>query len=309
MANMYDPQLSRLIGAAIARLQNELTRTMPFSAQLALDWMQRLAGPARPRDYFQHPLAFPALLLPWWLEKKLRDAPDESLQADLVASTINGYYHIRLIDNLMDGNATVELNLLPALNFFHTQFQTPYQRHFEPGHPFWNFFETTWFHAADVTIQDARLTQIDEAQFQQVAAQKICAAKIPLAGVGYKYRRAEALEPWLQLVDLLGCWHQMHNDLFDWHRDLTRQTRTYFLEQARRHKNASEPVAGWVAREGFAWGISRLNGWMSALERLARQLASDDLLAYLRARQIMLQQQSADAAAGLKSLAKIIGVE
>jgi hypothetical protein len=303
---MYDPQLSHIISTAITHLQTDMALAAPTLAENVSHWIQHLAGTQQPANYFQHPLAFPSLLLPWWLEKTLQDAPEVAFQANLVTSTINGYYYIRLIDNLLDGNATVELQLLPALNFFHSQFQTTYQLYFAHDHPFWDFFAATWLHSAEVTFKDAYLNDIDEAQFQQVAAQKTCAVKIPLAAVCYHYQRPDLIEPWSRFVDTFGCWHQLLNDVFDWQRDETRHTRTYFLCEAERRRKSGESVSGWVVREGFGWGIDKLDGWMSALQMQAGQLRSPELGDYLDTRQAMLDEQANKVKAGLQSLAKIV---
>lgn len=303
---MYDPRLSNLIAAAVARLQAGMAEAAPFMAEQVDSWLKHLSGPAGPKNYFQHPLAFPSLLLPWWLENSIRVEPDVAFQADLVYSTINGYYAIRLMDNLMDGHATVELKLLPALHFFQTQFQQPYQRYFDFDHPFWTVFTTIWFHSSEVTIRDAHLTDIDEVTFREVSAQKSCAAKIPLAAACYRYDRPDLIEPWSDLVDLLGCWHQFLNDLFGWHRDYARQSCTYFLSEAERQRIGDEPVAGWIAREGFAWAIAKAEGWMSELQTLAAELGSPELIVYLETRQKMLRQQQEEVTVGLQSLARLV---
>lgn len=305
---MYDPQQSRLISAAISRLQHELAQAAPVLAQHALHWMQQLAGGTEPANYFTHPQAFPSLLLPWWLEKSLGAGHDLPFQADLVYSTINGYYAIRLADNLMDGNSTVELKLLPALNFFQTQFQAAYHPYFAADHPFWRFFKTIWFHSAEVTFQDALLTDVEVAQFEQVAAQKTCAAKIPLAAVSYRSDRADLIAAWSRCVDLFGCWHQLLNDLFGWQRDYSNGIQTYFLAEAKRRRHSDEPVVAWVAREGFAWALERAQSWMSALKTLAHELHSPDLLAYLEMREGMLQKQANEVTAGLEALARIAAI-
>jgi hypothetical protein len=271
--------------------------------------MAHLAGSASPAAYFMHPTAFPSLLLPWWLEHSLHSIPNLAFQADVAYSTINGYYAIRLMDNLMDGHATVELQLLPALNFFQTQFQRAYQPYFPPDQPFWSFFSRTWFHSAEVTVVDASLSEITAVQFEEIAAQKVCAAKIPLAAVAYTYGRPDLIAAWSRLVDLLGCWHQFLNDLFGWRRDYERHTVTYFLCEAGRQGWPDEPVAGWVVREGFAWGMSQAAQWMFALQALAQELNSPDLLTYLQTRQAMMRQQQQEVEAGLRSLAKIFGVK
>jgi hypothetical protein len=305
---MYDAQLSSLITAAMSRLRTDMAQVAPVMAQRVTRWMQYLAGATPPENYFKHPQAFPSLLLPWWLEMSLVGEHDVHFQADLAYSTINGYYAIRLIDNLMDSHATVELKLLPALNFFQTQFQAAYHPYFTADHPFWDFFQTTWFHAAEVTLEDALLTDLNITQFEQVAAQKTCAAKIPLAAVCYHYDRPDMIESWSRWVDMFGCWHQLLNDCFGWHRDYVSQTPTYFLAEAERRRQPDEPVAGWVARAGFAWALETAQKWMSALQTLAQKLHSPELLAYLETREAMLQRQATEVTAGLATLSKIVAV-
>ena len=273
---MYPHQLSQIITQAIVRLQTDLHQAAPVMAAQVVPWLESLAGSARPEDYFKHPLAFPALLLPWWVEQSLGPSPDLALQADLAYSTINGYYYIRLIDNLMDGHATVERELLPALNFFHTQFQSTYLPHFPADHPFWPDFTAIWLRSGEAAMEDAALATIDEVAFTRVAAQKVCAAKIPVAAICYRRHRPDLIAPWTEAVDLLGGWHQFLNDLFDWHKDLARQTTTYFLSEAERRRHADELVVSWVAREGFAWGIDQAQGWMSRLKSQAEALNSPD---------------------------------
>lgn len=305
---MYDPALSRLITGAAVRLQNELGQAGPFMAEQVDHWIKQLVGTGKPENYFMHPLAFPALLLPWWLEKTMVDMPDSDLQANLVYSTINGYYYIRLIDNLMDNHATTELKLLPALGFFHTQFQTVYYGYFEAGHPFWDLFKTVWFQSGEAAMKDASLAELDKAQFEKIAGQKICAAKIPLAAVCYRRGETGLIEPWSRIVDLLGRWHQMLNDLLGWHRDYSRQAATYFLSEAERRRYPDEPVAGWVAREGFAWALTKIETWMSSLRQAAVELGSPDLITYLETRQAMLLKQQEEVAQGLHDLARLVTI-
>ena len=306
---MYPQHLSQIITQAVTRLQTEIHRAAPVMAAQVVPWLESLAGSARPEDYFKHPLAFPALLLPWWVEQSLGRQPDLALQADLAYSTINGYYYIRLIDNLMDGHATVERDLLPALNFFHTQFQSAYLPYFPADHPFWPYFTATWIRSGEAAMEDSALTDIDEATFTRVAAQKVCAAKIPAAAIAYRHHRADLIEPWAEVVDLLGGWHQFLNDLFDWHKDLSQHTTTYFLSEAERRRNPDELVVSWVAREGFAWGIDQAQEWMSRLKAKAEALDSPDLLAYLTTRESMLLAQQEKLASGLQSLAKLVKLE
>jgi hypothetical protein len=231
------------------------------------------------------------------------------LLADVTRSTISGYYAIRLIDNVMDGEATVEPELLPALNFFHSQFQAAYQPHFAAEHPFWAQFEQFWLGSADVSLRENQLSALDETQFWQLSAQKVSAAKIPVAAVCHRRGRLDAFAPWAALIDRLGGWHQLHNDLFDWQRDAQRGGVTWFLSEAVRRKHPSEPLAGWVAREGFFWGIDTLRQWMAQLQAQAEPLASPPLAGWLRRRETMLAEAVARVTPGLALIARLSAVK
>jgi len=153
---VYSPALTTLLDQALTRLDDELRSAMPGSAPQIIAWTEQLAGASSRRHYFQHPVAFPSLLLPWWVLHRIltpRQVADLDMQATLVYSTVNGYYYIRLIDNIMDAHAAVEKQLLPALNFFHTQFQSAYQLFFSAGHPFWPVFRQIWFLSAEMAIE------------------------------------------------------------------------------------------------------------------------------------------------------------
>jgi hypothetical protein len=306
---MYDPELGQLITSAFGRLDAALSAHAPFIAEQVSSWAKGLSGAdLTQEEYFTHPCAFPMLLLPWWLEKTQSPNPDLAFQGDLVYSTISYYYHIRLTDNLMDGHATLELSILPVLACLFAQFQRRYQHYFAPEHPFWESFDRFLIESCEATIRDASLDEISCDQFVRVSAKKTGAVKIPLAAVCYRYERPELLPSWEQFVDLFGCWHQMYNDLYDWHRDLQHNTPTYFLFEANRRKTAGESVAGWVIREGFAWGNYVLQTCMSELKAAAVALDSPDLGTYLNSRERMMAEQGEEVMRGLESLVGLLAV-
>lgn len=305
---MADPHLSALVAAASRRLQAELEAQAPFMAQHVGAWMRDLSGTDEPADYFLHPVAFPMLSLPWWAEASLGGHPNQEFQADLIYSTINGYYHIRMVDNVMDGDATVEPLLLPALGFFHLRFHGAYQRHFVYPHPFWALFEQIWTNSAEATIHDRHLQALTLEQFETITAQKLCAAAIPVAAVCHRYGRADLIGPWSTLIDRLGRWHQLWNDLFTWRRDVAGGVATYFLAECDRRRQPDEPVGAWIVREGFAWGISVLEDWMAELQASAASLDSPALSAYLDHRIAMVRQQYVAASAGLRSAARLLAM-
>ncbi|MBL8057879.1 MAG: hypothetical protein JNK29_14340 [Anaerolineales bacterium] len=300
-----DPALDDLLRGALRRLEAELAAQTPFLAGRVAAWLRALAAGAAPEAYFLNPIGFPLLRLPWWLAEALA-ARDPEFQADLVFSSVNGYYFIRLLDNVMDGHAAAgERELLPAAALFHTGFQAPYQRWFPAGHPFWTDFQREWFGAAEAAARDASLPEVDAAAFQQWAARKVSAAKIPLAAVAHHAGRPEQLAAWAGFVDAYGAWHQMWNDVFDWSKDLRLGTRTYFLTEAGRRRQPDETPAAWVARTGFAWGVAELEAGLARARGLAEALGSPALLAYLDARGAMLRQSRAALAPGLEALAKL----
>ncbi|MEM7343717.1 MAG: hypothetical protein AAF485_05705 [Chloroflexota bacterium] len=305
---MYNPALNNCITTALARFDDDLPQTTPFLTNQIETWMSALSRTHQPADYFKHPLAFPSLLLPWWVEETLQQTPDEAFQTDLVYSTINGYYYIRLLDNVMDDDADTERTLLPASNVFHTQFQAIYHQYFSADHPFWAHFKTIWFQSAEATMRDASITTLDEQAFREIAAQKVCAAKIPITAVCYHYQQLDTIEPWAQLVDTLGCWHQMINDLFDWHKDLQHQNQTYFLSEAQRQTNETDPkiITQWILDEGFTWGTTLIETWLNTLKQQAELLRSESLQNYLHERETLLLEQKEGVEKGLKSLAKLV---
>ena len=284
MNDAYPPELRDLVRRAVRRGQRHLRAEAPTLARHAIGWQRALAGGAEPEAYFLHPEAFPMVLLPWWLESTIREAPAPGFQRDVVYSTVSGYYFVRLIDDLMDAERPISPVLLPVLTFFHAEFQQTYYRYFPHGHPFWEACRSATLASAEMAARDAELTEIDRARFLEISARKIAGAKVPIAAVCHCHGRSDLIGPWYTLVDLLGRWHQMLNDIRGWSRDLDGGRRTYFLTQASATVGADGSVAEWVIGDGLAWGASLLEEWMSELLGLARGLGSPLLTAYLEER-------------------------
>jgi hypothetical protein len=301
----YTPHHDHLITQAVAQVYTYLQTISPPLAEQVWTWMKSLSGTDQPADYFKHPAAVPFLLLSWYAEETLHPAIDDRFQLDLAYSSVNAYYYVRLVDNLMDGDTNIDIKLLPLAGVFHNQFQKPYQRYFDTDHPFWNFFDVTWIHQADVTIQDSYLQSIDEAIFKNIVAGKICGTKIPIAAVCYRYNRPDLIPLWSKLVDIFGCWHMFWQDMFDWLKDSTHHTLTYFLSEAERRKHADESLAMWVMREGIDWGIQQLYLWSSELKTIADKLNSVHLRAYFQDRENAVQQQRTKMDSGLQLMLKL----
>ena len=290
---MCNEMIDQLADRAVERILSEMRPSAPYMAQQAADWFTRLAGGSRPAAYFLHPLAFPMLHLPWWMEQTVDPSPDVEFQADLVYSSVNGYYFIRMIDNVMDGHSTVEPKLLPMLGFFHLHFHAVYERYFPHNHPFWAQFSAIAIQSAESALRDAALTEIDLDTFVAVSGAKVAGGKIPLAAVAHRYGQPHRFDAWQAFYDRLGCWHQLYNDLFGWVKDLDHQTPSYFLSEGRRRKRPTESEGAWVIREGFAWAVELLDTWLGELSQLAEELHSPALTGYLHQRRVRMRQQSA----------------
>ena len=292
---------------AVERLTETLRTGTPGLAVAAMAWMASLSA-GRPEDYFTHPEAFPMLQLPWWLQESIVGAAEDGFQLDLAYSSVCGYYFVRMIDDLMDGDANPAPAAMPAMIVFHTEFEGAYRSRFAPDDAFWSAFRRFSFEAAETASVDADLDSVDLDQFLRISARKIAGAKIPIAAVCQRHDRADLLDHWCRLTDRLGRWHQMRNDVLGWASDSNRGQATYFLSEAARRAPA-EPVVQWLARDGFAWARKRLDVWMDDLLAAATRLGSPALVAYLEQRRVATstawEQTAADLAALTRSASAI----
>jgi hypothetical protein len=302
---MDDESLENIVAAALERIRATVEHGTPFMAQRLLEWMSSLYLGHSLQEYWTDPDGFPLLLAPWCLGKALRQQPDPLFRQDLIYSTMNMYYHLRLIDNLMDRDVPTDLTLLPALGFFHTEFQRPYHRHFDYEHAFWDYFTNVWFQSAEVTMLDASILEFDATQFERIAARKMCAAKISLAAVCYKYDRTDALPAWSRFIERYGWWAQMLNDTFGWLKDSQNNAVTFFLSEARRRKYPDESLTEWVIREGFEWAMVSLETSMSELRALANDLESPGVMEHLDMRAAAFTEKRDGCAEGLRCLGKL----
>ncbi|HSG45601.1 MAG TPA: hypothetical protein VLA72_20840, partial [Anaerolineales bacterium] len=162
---LHPPEFLALVKDGVGRAVERVHDEIPLSADPVKDWLMSLSGTQEPADYFLHPAAFPLMLLPWLVERQLNNKVDMEFQTDLVFSNANLYYYIRLVDNVMDGHATVETKLLPSAGYFMNCFHAVYRDYFEFGHAFWDFFRVTWEDFCDVTMADGLQTDMDEKTF------------------------------------------------------------------------------------------------------------------------------------------------
>jgi hypothetical protein len=301
----YDPRLQALAESAIEQMLARLHERMPRSAERLSAWLGSVSGGRSLVAYFTHIDAFPTLLFPWWLDAELgRGEPDLVLQSEMVLSSISGYYAIRLIDDLMDGAAPDTLGLLPVLGHLHVECQAPYQRLFPPTSGFWSAFQQQWSATADATIADASLQDIDADQFRTISASKVSAARIPLLAVALRHDLDVIPPAWDMLFARVSAWHQLHNDFFDWQRDLASRVETWFLSEGRRRAAVGESIEMWVVREGFDWGVQTLEMWMRDMRPLASNLSSG-AVAYLDARAARFDAKTREASDGIAALRRL----
>jgi len=294
------------LALTISRIERKLQTALPPAVGRQLvDWMVSLSPTGRAADYFTQRSLFPMLRLPVWMAGAAGSASDSGFQGDLAYSTINGYYFIRMIDNVMDGDASVEQNLLPLSVFFHSEFQSVYQRYFDFSHPFWDRFHSLWLASASAVCREAASPDMDLDGFREIAANKMCAAKIPLVAVHYQCGEATELARWLQFADRLAAWWQFFDDLMDWHKDYSRGACVYFLCEGNRKKLSHESMHQWVVREGFQWGVDTLEQWMSDLRESSIGLRSSAVEAFLIDRTHMFRAIVGGILPGLEALAEL----
>jgi hypothetical protein len=301
----YPAELRDTVRAAVRRSQRRLRGKAPTLAGHALRWQRVLAGGAEPEAYFLHPEAFPMVLLPWWLESTIHEVPARGFQRDVVYSSVSGYYFVRMIDDLMDGERPAAAAVLPILTFFHAEFQQTYYRYFPYGHAFWQACDDATLASAEMASRDAELAEIDRARFLDISARKIAGVRVPIAAVCHRYERTDLVAPWFRLVDLFGRWHQMLNDIRGWSRDLEAGRRTYFLSHAAACTGEDGSVAEWVIGEGLGWGAAELEAWMGKLQALAHGLGSPQLTTYLEGRRRMLALEWKGLQPSLNALSRL----
>lgn len=301
---MFDSATRDVVRAAFARFEADLGTTRFLTGRL-LPWMQGLADSPRLEEYFEHPYAYPILELPLWVGRGLDVDPDREFLIDITLSNIAGYYFIRLLDNVMDGDAETDRRLLGAATFLQIYIQRPYQRHFAADHPFWRVFGDVCTLTADVTVQDAELETVTAQDFRLVASQKVCGSKIPVAAACFRWDRTDLIPAWFRFIDCLGEPHQMLNDLMGWHKDWQHQHRTYLLSEAERRKAPSEAATAWIIRDGIDWGLSRVEGWLDEAAGAA-PLANADALAFVNNRLATLSDLRAKLEPGLQAVQRLL---
>jgi uncharacterized protein YheU (UPF0270 family) len=302
--------LAAQIDAVVDRIGADLGASSPSLANQVVRWIRRISPGGEPSAHFLDARMFPILELPDFVLESLAVAPDEAFHRSLIFSTVHGYFYIRLIDDIVDGDRDLELErkILPVAGYFLSEFQLGYQKYFSAEHEFWRAFRRLWTASAASSAEDAMQRSVGFAEFERVSSRKFSAASIPVAATCHHYGRADLVPAWLDLVDGLGRWSQMVDDILDWHQDRSLGRATYFLTEGERQTRREESLEEWILREGCDWGFDLLNEWMDRLQKSAVQLGSPGLMEYLAGRKAWAAEQHSTLRNGLAELARLAGI-
>jgi hypothetical protein len=299
------PEFPTLVSGGLERLEARVAEVAPgLDAPFSVWIRQRTDGPT-PDCYFTHPEAFPLLLLPLWLDESLDGRVDLELELELVYASSAMYYLIRLIDDVMDDNDATARSLLPLVAVLHAEFHGTYHALFPAEHPFIEQLHRIWGASQAAAYRDSVLEDVTAESFASISARKVLAATIPMLAVAHRHGLEALPVTFEELFEAHGAWHQFHNDLFDWKRDLDAGRMTYLLAEARR-KRGERSVVAWVASEGFGWGLERLDGWMARMKHAASEIRSPYLDRYLAEREARFARRAEAARAGLAVVSRLL---
>ncbi len=300
-----EPETRDFLENALARTLEDMRQQFPAALPLVLPWLDRLSRGKGPIGRFLEPLMFPLFEPPFWVEASSGHDRDEDFLGNLTVSTLNGYYFLRLIDEVMDGHSSKEKTFLSVSAFFHTKFQSSYLRFFPSGHPFWEEFTAIWFRTNEVTIAEKRSAPLTEEDFVAISANKLAALKIPVLAACYHFGQEGKISSWIHFCDSLGQFFQMLDDACDWRTDLIDGQPSFFLAEAERHRSQGESIEAWILRVGLPWAKRWLHQKMSTLETSAEALGSKPAERYLRDLQKRLEEQWDLWSLGLEELGKL----
>jgi hypothetical protein len=302
-----DPRFLATVERAFERFDRDLADAGPVLGREVRAWIRGLRGPEAPWVYLTDVRAFPTLYLPWFLEEAADGAADAAFQEDLIASSLAGYLHIRIIDEVMDRPDAAEVRLLPALGVLHLAFEAPYRAIFPAGDPFFATFDRLWRQSAEDTLHDGLIRDIGLAEYDAVASRKTRGALIPMEAVLHRRGRHDLRAPWTRFVSVYGRWHQMEDDVSDWRDDLDHGRPTYFLDEARRRVPGGAAPGTWILGGGLDWAFTLLDGWWRDVLDAARPLGSRGIDAYLAARWAVHARQREGILARLAAVRTMFG--
>ncbi len=291
---------------AFRRFDANLRAALPKTAPQLFKFLRGVPTVAHPEDVLGG-RAFPHFVLPYWLSPARARIADAEFQTDVIYSTINGSYSIRLSDNIADNDGPPELKkFAPCAAYFDSEFIRTYMKYFPPSHQFWKSFDGFWAQQAEASSADSLLDDVDEETFVLVSSKKFTATKIPVLAVHFRYQASDtSFEQWLRFVDCLGNFAQFSNDFFDWRRDSIHGITTYVSSESRR-RAPGDSVAKWFLREGFDWGVAELKSRFDSVKQRCEALRNEAILDWVIARGCTLDDDIGKARSALE-LVKTFG--
>ena len=262
-----------LARGAVDRLKQTFSTHSPALWLEVRAWMRTLSPAPAAHRYFTTDWGYPLLELPRFVATARGVRPNRRFERDLAYASVCGYYCIRLVDDELDGETrgAGQRALFSAL--LANEFPRAFMPYFGANTRFFRELTRDWVGCFDVTLRDARLPDIDLATFCAISARKTGAARIPMRAAVLFYGDGARLQRWLTLVERLGRFVQMADDVLDWSTDLDRgEGSTYFLCEGRRRKRRRESLPEWVLREGLGWAEQLCDGWLNELAELAAAL-------------------------------------
>ncbi|MDI3288382.1 hypothetical protein [Polyangium sp. 15x6] len=209
---------------------------------LATRFLRAIAeGTTSHRSYFSGPLAPPLLYMPLWLADRLASegalpARAEASIVPILAATMQGYFYVRIQDDLLDDPARADPELLLLGNACFAGMALAYTEALGPRAPaFFQAFDRAFAAFSRLTLAELRVVRGDapyaEALFEEHAG-KVAFARVPLLAVAALADALHLEAAITTLVDRLGVTYGLANDVLGWPRDLRAGHRTHLLAQA-----------------------------------------------------------------------------
>jgi hypothetical protein len=298
--------LEDIIERAARKFRSNMETGLPRTAPMVDLWLKRVPAQLKMIETCLAITSFPVFSLPYWLTPEAARNNDIEFQCAIAYSTLNGYFFVRLIDNVTDGDGPPQIQkLLPAAGYFSAQFMGAYLDYFDAGHRFWPVFYSAWNEQAENNSVDAFDDDIDRSRFLGTSSRKFGASKVPLAAAAFRYGVEDRLPEWDAFVNQLGAFSQFLNDLFDWLHDHRAGIITYVQCEYRRRCAAGESIAAWMLREGFDWGVDQLRLWIKELGQMAVALGSEGAADWVERRKTRLEDEIDTGYRGLSVLGAI----
>jgi hypothetical protein len=289
----------------LAELQHGLDQAISEQMPATFEhWRRRTAALAPSEDrtaYFLALSAFPTVLLPQWLAP----AADPALHRDLLASSLAGYWAIRVVDQITDGDHPEDRQLAPVLGLLHAWFWRPYHARFAPhDSAFWEPALRWWTGGADAAVAEAT-APVEE--LRRLTARKTGAVRIPLLAVARTAGGTQLPEAWELVVERLCVAHQLHNDWTDWRRDRAAGQRTWAGAWAEQHGGDRSAAEWWAVEGAQRFAAEELLPALSDLHRALAAVPTAAGLAWCEARTQQVHTQLAQLQRARDALARLLG--